>query len=55
MVAGDRGYSLNLSRLAYSFQGAISIEYLEAASVRRVRELSKHSESIAREIEARGK
>jgi len=55
MVLGDKGYQLNLSRLAFSFQGALSMEYLENCSVNRIRELTKHSQVIAEEVRISGR
>jgi len=55
MVLGDKSYQLNLSRLAFSFQGAISMEYLQNATIKRTRELSEHSKIIADEVKASGK
>lgn len=54
MVVGDAGYQLNLSRLAFNFKGALRMEYLENASVARIRELTKHVEIIAEELKANG-
>ena len=54
MIAGDRSYRLNMSRIAAAFRGGVSLDYLEAASVHRVRELSEHTKAIAEEIKANG-
>ena len=50
MVVGGADYQLNLSRLAYSFQGAVSMDYLQGATVERVQELNKHAGTIREEI-----
>jgi hypothetical protein len=54
MVVGDRDYQLSLSRLAFSFQGAVGMEYLQSAGVHRIQELGKHAGLIAEEIKAGG-
>ena len=54
MVIGDRGYQLNLSRLAFSFKGAISMEYLQSVGADRVKELTEHSKVIAEELKNSG-
>ena len=55
MVVGGADYQLNLSRLAYSFQGAISMEYLQNAAVERIQELNKHASAIREELNQHGK
>lgn len=52
---GDKEYPLQLSRLAYGFNGAISLEYLENVSYRRVMELNNHAKAIAEEVKSGGK
>lgn len=54
MVVGDHNYRLNLSRLAFSFRGAIRMEYLESASVARIQELTEHAKVIAEELKDGG-
>lgn len=54
MVVGDPSYQLNLSRIAFNFKGAANFEYLEAASVERVQQLSKHLKAIAEELKTSG-
>lgn len=54
MVVGDKDYQLNLSRLAFCFQGAVSMEYLQNVSVKRVRQLTDHSKVIANEVKTGG-
>jgi len=54
MVLGDKNFQLNVSRLAFCFQGAISMEYLQNVSVKRIRELTDHSKVIANEVKAGG-
>lgn len=55
MVVGSDGYQLKLSKLAFSFGGGISMDYLQSAGAGRIKELSDHSKIIAEEIESRGK
>ena len=50
IVIGDRNYQLNLSRLAYFFKGAVSMDSLQDASTHRVRELVNHSKVISEEL-----
>lgn len=50
MIVGNKGYMLSLSRLAFSFRGAVSIEYLENAPVARIRELNAHLTKLSEEI-----
>jgi hypothetical protein len=54
MVVGDKDYQLNLSRLAFSFKGAISMEYLQSVGIRRIQELTEHSKVIAEELKKDG-
>lgn len=54
MVVGDNSYQLNLSRIAFAFRGAVGMDYLQNAGVRRVKELTEHSKTIAEEIKANG-
>lgn len=50
MVVGDPNYQLNLSRLAFSFKGSVSIEYLESVGPGRIHELGKHLKIIGEEL-----
>lgn len=50
IVVGDKNYQLNISRLAYSFQGGLDMRYLQECTVDRIKELSGHSKTIANEI-----
>lgn len=54
MVVGDKDYQLSLSRLAFSFKGSISMEYLQGVGMWRIQELVEHSNTIAEEIKADG-
>lgn len=54
MVVGDKSYQLSLSRLAFSFRGAIGMEYLQGVGVDRVKELSEHAKAIAEELKNSG-
>lgn len=45
---------LALSRIAFSFNGAVSIEYLENAAPERVKELSQHLKVISDEVKRNG-
>ena len=54
MILGDKSYQLKLSRLAFSYQGAISMEYLQSVGYRRINELSEHSKVIAEDIKNSG-
>ena len=54
MVVGDKDYQLSISRLAVSFRGALSMEYLQGAGMWRIQELNEHSKTIAEEIKADG-
>jgi len=49
-VVGDEGYQLKLSKLAYSFRGALSIDYLQDQGYSRVFDLSDHANQIAQEL-----
>lgn len=55
MVVGDGGYQLNLSRLAFSFKGALHMEYLQSVGADRIRELSEHAKAIAEELKNNGR
>ncbi len=54
MIVGDVSYQLTLSRLAFSFRGALGMEYLQDVGADRVRELTEHSKAIAEELKASG-
>lgn len=54
MLVGDKGYQLGLSRLAYSFNGSISMEYLQSVGAPRIQELNEHSNIIAGELKQNG-
>lgn len=54
MVLGARDYQLQLSRLAFSFRGAVSMDYLQNATIARVQELNRHARTIADELKAHG-
>jgi len=50
IVVGDEGYQLKLSKLAYSFRGALSMEYLQDQGFYRIVDLSSHADVIAQEL-----
>lgn len=54
MVVGDGVYQLNLSRLAFNFRGALSMDYLQCATIARIRELTGHVQTISKELESNG-
>ena len=54
MIVGSADYQLGLSRLAFNFRGALSMEYLQNASAERVIELNRHSEAINEELRGNG-
>ena len=54
MVVGDKGYQLNLTRLAFSFNGSISMDYLQDVGVQRIQELSKHANVLREELKKNG-
>jgi hypothetical protein len=54
MVIGDKSYQLNLSRIAVSYQGAISMDYLDNAPCSRIKQLSEHITIISKELKNNG-
>jgi len=49
-VLGGKDYQLGISKLAYSFRGALSMEYLQDQPLSRIVELNKHADQIAKDI-----
>lgn len=47
MTVGDDDYQLSLSKVAYNFNGAISMDYLENAPCSRISQLYDHSKVIS--------
>lgn len=50
IAVGSKGYQLNISKIAYQFNGAVSMEYLQNCSFERINELVNHIEIIAKEV-----
>lgn len=50
MIIGSDNYQMSLSRLAYNFNGSISMDYLENASCYRIKELNEHLNVIADDL-----
>ena len=50
IVVGDKSYQLKLSKLAYSFRGALSMQYLQDQGYGRILDLTDHAEQIAKEL-----
>jgi hypothetical protein len=50
MVVGNTRYQLQLSRLAYSFRGAIGMDYLQDQQYSRIQELTDHAAEIAEDL-----
>jgi len=52
MIVGGKDYQLNLSKLAYGYNGALSMSYLESVGYKRARELNDHLSIIASELKS---
>lgn len=50
MAIGHHGYQFRLSKLAYNFNGALTMEYLESVPILRIEELIKHANIISDEL-----
>lgn len=49
-MVGDKDYQLKISKLAYSFRGALSMEYLQDQGFSRIVDLTDHANVIAQEL-----
>ena len=47
IVVGDKDYQFRLSKLAYSFNGALSMHYLQDQGFSRINDLVGHANKIS--------
>lgn len=50
IVVGGDDYQYRLSRLAYSFRGALSMDYIQTQGFKRINQLTEHANKMADEL-----
>lgn len=50
-IVGNNDYQFTLSRLAYGFNGGVTMDYLQLQGHDRIMELQKHATKISEELE----